>query len=105
LTIIPNINLVQNIGFGKDATHTIGKIFPYINLTPTGELILPFKHKRSVKVNRRADKLVSIKVFGNKPETFFQNQLFSLNLKIYKFISIIKIKIISKKNFKISLLY
>lgn len=97
LTIIPNINLVQNIGFGKDATHTTGKIFPYIKLTPTGELILPFKHKRSVKVNRRADKLVSIKVFGNKPETFFQNQLFSLNLKIYKFISILKIRIFSKR--------
>ena len=97
LTIIPNINLVKNIGFGKDATHTTGNIFPYIKQTPTGELILPFKHNCSVKVNRQADKLVSTKVFGNKPKTVFQNHLFSLHLYFYKIISFIKIKIFSNK--------
>lgn len=97
LTIVPNINLVKNLGFGNGATHTTGKIFSYIKLTPTGDLILPIKHTRSVKVNRQADKLVSIKVFGNKPNMVFKDQYILLHLYFYKFISFIKFTIFSKR--------
>jgi len=44
LTIFPNVNLVSNIGFGHDSTHTKGKIKKeYIR---TGNLAFPLKHPK-----------------------------------------------------------
>lgn len=43
LTILPNVNLVSNIGFGEDATHTIGSKSRVANL-PVKEMNFPLKH-------------------------------------------------------------
>ncbi|MFM6693784.1 MAG: glycosyltransferase family 2 protein, partial [Microcystis panniformis] len=43
LTILPNHNLVSNIGFGEDATHTIGSKSRVANL-PVKEMNFPLKH-------------------------------------------------------------
>jgi ADP-heptose:LPS heptosyltransferase len=53
ISIIPNQNLVTNIGFGENATHTtdIGK---YTNLK-TVELKTPFVHPTTIELNKEAD--------------------------------------------------
>jgi len=43
LTILPNVNLVSNIGFGEDATHTIGSKSRLANL-PVKEMNFPLEH-------------------------------------------------------------
>lgn len=45
--IIPCVNLISNIGFNKDATHTFHPISPLSNLT-RGEIIFPLKHPQSM---------------------------------------------------------
>lgn len=55
LSIIPNINLVENIGFTDDATHTTMSIPNYIKLSQSGELNFPLKHPVNIKANIKAD--------------------------------------------------
>lgn len=43
LTILPNVNLVSNIGFGEDATHTSSSKSRVANL-PVKEINFPLKH-------------------------------------------------------------
>lgn len=54
LGIFPNLNLVSNIGFGKEATHTIGNS-PYSNM-PTEIINFPLKHPSFILQNVEADK-------------------------------------------------
>lgn len=55
LTIIPKHNLVSNIGFGEDATHTFSSNneFSYV---PVKELEFPLAHPDEVERNKKADK-------------------------------------------------
>jgi hypothetical protein len=53
LAIVPNINLVSNIGVGSDATHTLGPA-RYSNV-PTQTLELPLVHPKTISRNRAAD--------------------------------------------------
>lgn len=55
VAIIPNVNMVSNIGFGKDATHTLNKNSVYANnscksLTSTNNLV------GDIKVDKEADR-------------------------------------------------
>ncbi len=52
----PNINLVANIGFGPDATHTISAN-NFLSKIVTGELG-PISHPKDAQVNKAADKFV-----------------------------------------------
>jgi hypothetical protein len=52
-TILPAVNLISNIGFGPDATHT-RKVDPFAEL-PTQPMEFPLKHPREVKGNAEAD--------------------------------------------------
>lgn len=56
-SIMPNKNLVKNIGFGLDATHTKTKNYlsnmEYINLE------FPLKHPLDIKINKEADEFKS----------------------------------------------
>jgi len=54
LTIRPKVNLVANIGFGDDATHTKGKSPDVYTLT--GDLEFPLVHPKNVVPDRMADK-------------------------------------------------
>lgn len=65
VSIIPNVNLVTNIGFGQEATHTNGNS-KSSNL-PTGN-ILPISHPSNFFINSKADKF------------FYKNNIQSLNL-------------------------
>lgn len=52
MTVIPAVELVENIGFGIDATHTIGEKSP---LGPVGVLSFPLVHPRVLQVDRLRD--------------------------------------------------
>jgi hypothetical protein len=53
LSIIPNTNLVQNIGFDTDATHT-KKANPRVS-EYKGDFIFPLKHPNAIVQNKKAD--------------------------------------------------
>jgi len=53
LAIIPNENLVCNIGFTNDATHTVGEKNPLMNMQTNS--ILPLKHTSNIIQNQKAD--------------------------------------------------
>ena len=58
---MPNVNLISNIGFGVDATHTTGKNpFENIITKDIGVII----HPKNVKVNKKEDKYISRKVLN-----------------------------------------
>jgi hypothetical protein len=62
--VLPNVNLVKNIGFDEEATHT--KMAPdellNIPVQAAGDLI----HPRNIFVNRRADLYTFKTMFINK---------------------------------------
>ncbi len=62
MTILPSSNLVTNIGFGEDATHTTGTS-PLAGL-PIEEMIFPLKHPIAVIRDFEADKWTDRNVFG-----------------------------------------
>jgi hypothetical protein len=63
LTILPNINLIENVGFGADATHTTGES-EFANLE-AHEIILK-SHPRNIEQNREADAFTSKMMFSKK---------------------------------------
>lgn len=95
LTVTPNVNLVSNIGFGENATHTHDKKSKFSNI-PSEELghII---HPKQVIIDIEADRFVFDNLFGGKYLRFpynwfilpyrifnyFLKKLFKL-LKIYK---------------------
>lgn len=54
LNIIPSKNLVSNIGFGVDSTHTTEKDHPFSNL-PSVEMEFPLSHPPEVIRNMKSD--------------------------------------------------
>jgi hypothetical protein len=63
LAILPNVNLVSNLGFSSEATHTKTEVPDYVLKSVTGELIFPLKHPKNIKVNLVADKYSAKHVF------------------------------------------
>jgi len=82
LSILPNINLVSNIGFGPESTHTPGKGSKFANI-PTEAMEFPLKHPPFMIRNRQADSFTQ-KILYNKSE--FQQ----LKSKIRKFLKFSK---------------
>jgi hypothetical protein len=54
LSILPNVNLVSNIGFGADGTHTLTAEDPHAAL-PVREMAFPLQHPPYMIQDRRAD--------------------------------------------------
>jgi len=54
LTITPNVNLIENVGFDKRATHTVNLRKDY-KYRSSKELAWPIKHPKLIKVNNQAD--------------------------------------------------
>ena len=52
LTVIPAVELVENIGFGVDATHTLDERSP---LGPPGSLSFPLRHPTVMQADRLRD--------------------------------------------------
>lgn len=63
LAVIPNVNLVENIGWGLDATHTVDEP-PCIQ--PVGELVFPLVHPK-VAVNLKSDRAMNKLVYQATP--------------------------------------
>lgn len=62
LSVAPEINLVSNIGFGANATHTRSADENVANL-PTGEMQFPLRHPPQVVRHREADDFESRHLF------------------------------------------
>ena len=61
--ISPRVNLVQNIGFGKDATHTNSA--PSRNTSiPSSEISFPLRHPPHVAVDPDVDRLIFERVYA-----------------------------------------
>jgi hypothetical protein len=58
--ITPSVNLIENIGFNENATHTTGA---NTDALPIGTLSFPLKHPKEVKVDMEADKRLMEKVY------------------------------------------
>jgi len=63
LTIIPLINLVKNIGYGNDATHTTGD-HPILAKLIEKQMNWPLKHPNQVEIIYEADEFISKNWFG-----------------------------------------
>jgi hypothetical protein len=63
LSCMPKVNLVSNIGFGPEATHTTNPEAKLANL-PSGALPLPVVHPTEVAAERSADAWAAENVFG-----------------------------------------
>jgi len=58
LTIAPTVNLICNIGFSEDATHT--KIFnPILSSLVAKDIAFPLKHPYTMQINRSVDHFIS----------------------------------------------
>ncbi len=91
LTIVPNKNLIQNIGFDEDATHTfLGKADNIIDIDKeNSNRIFPTKHPDYFVINKKADDLVDILEYsgGNRfSKVYIFKKIKNLKLKVFKFI-------------------
>ena len=90
LSIIPNVNLIKNIGFGEQATFNFSTEHEYANM-PT-ENILPITHPKEIKPNIEADRFVFETTFlykkplKRKIEDFIFRKLSRRTKDIIKFI-------------------
>ncbi len=90
LTATPNVNLVSNIGFGNDATHTKSKKNKYSKLKSHN--LKKIKHSNNIQIHVEADKYTSNYFFGIKKLRFPYNILnFPYRLIGYIFRSTINI--------------
>ena len=55
MAIIPNANMVTNIGFGSDATHTTNKEFA-LNVNAAGKIVFPLIHPDLIQIDINNDK-------------------------------------------------
>ena len=60
-SIVPAVNLVKNIGFGKGASHARGASL-YANME-TATIHLPLNHPKTIKINSAADAKVGKNMF------------------------------------------
>jgi len=61
LTIVPSVNLVANIGFGKGATHTIKEDARFV--LPAASMAFPLRHPTSLIPLRSLDR-TAFKIFS-----------------------------------------
>jgi len=69
VAVLPNVNLVQNIGYGPDGTHT--RTMTRAALLPAHEMPFPLKHPRRIAVDPAADRLTYYANFRNVPDLRF----------------------------------
>lgn len=65
LTIMPNVNLISNIGFGVEATHTTTK-GKFADM-PVAEMPFPLSHPAEVIRDHRADEFTEKSAFSGGP--------------------------------------
>ena len=80
LTVLPNVNLVSNIGFSGDATHTTGEDCAYTKM-PVFNLSFPLKHQKLMIRDDWADHYTQ-KIHFNQ-----SNILYCVIKRLYRLIS------------------
>ncbi len=73
VTALPTVNLVANIGFGDEATHTRGE--SSLAFMETGELTFPLTHPSGILVNENADRRTFDTCYRNTLSGRFRNRL------------------------------
>ena len=73
VSIMPNQNLISNIGFGIGATHTVGP--SKFSEMPTYSLKFPLTHPRNIVVDVIADDLTSSEQFSFSPTKYFMKKI------------------------------
>ena len=66
LSVIPSKNMVLNIGFGVDATHTLGEAPQHVAGMKASEIEFPLKHPNVVNNNQSFDYVLHEKIFHEK---------------------------------------
>lgn len=82
LAILPNVNLVSNIGSGENATHTAG-ITEFSNM-PAQNMKFPLIHPRKIKKNIFADYFTYKNVFGGKLRTLLLQKILIITPEFLK---------------------
>ncbi len=80
VNILPEVNLVSNIGFGKEGTHTRNKDSNLSRLK-TETLNFPLKHPDNIVITRKADKFMQI---NHLQRSLFKKVLSKLKRKILR---------------------
>jgi hypothetical protein len=65
LTALPNKNLISNIGFGEDATHTKTDIYAVAGL-PVDAMVFPLEHPRIIEPDKEADRFTFNNLFAKE---------------------------------------
>lgn len=65
LSVIPNVNLISNIGFGENATHNFSTESKYANIK-TEEITFPLSHPKEMVANREADRFTFETLFADR---------------------------------------
>jgi len=77
ICIVPTENLILNIGFGLDATHTLGNNnFSYLKLSTVK---LPLNHPKIISVNKKSDELMT-KFFSSPKKNFISRIMTKLRV-------------------------
>lgn len=90
LAIVPSINLVKNIGFGENATHTTFNNIEQQNIA-ANDIIFPIKHPSTVSVDRKLSNLQDNIAFSS--ESKFKSFIKKLPA-LYRLAKIIKGKLL-----------
>ena len=69
MSILPNVNLVQNIGFGVDSTHT--HTMERFAMLPAHNIAFPLHHPQRMALDRAADDFTYYANFRNVPSLQF----------------------------------
>ncbi len=83
LTVLPNVNLVANTGFGSDSTHTKGS-GGWIAARPA-EDIGPLKHPSFVARDREADRYTFEHLLPGRRLRNEQSRIYRLRRRLWKF--------------------
>lgn len=62
--IVPKVNLVSNLGFGKEATHTTSKDGNKLAMLSTQTINFPLIHPATIKINENAEEYVMNYIFN-----------------------------------------
>lgn len=60
IVITPNVNLVNNIGFNNQATHTGSSLPDFVRLSKNGSISNDIKHLSVIRINRAADDFTAL---------------------------------------------
>lgn len=77
ITIFPTVNLVKNIGFDENATHTTNNNLLIANCE-IQDLKFPLTHPENIEINRKFDRMHGKLVHYNSYRSLFKQYIYSL---------------------------